>query len=62
MLFSWIEDINAKIELVVFPTVLEQHPEAFQENNIIVVSGKLNSRDGIPKLLCDDVKSVVALI
>ncbi|MEK7615650.1 MAG: DNA polymerase III subunit alpha [Patescibacteria group bacterium] len=62
MLFTWIEDITSKIELVVFPTVLDQYPNAFVENNIVVVSGKLNDRDGVPKLLCDDVKSVTALV
>lgn len=61
MLFSWIEDMTSKIELVVFPTVLEQYPTAFVENNIVVVSGRLNDRDGMPKLLCDDVKSVTTL-
>lgn len=61
MLFSWIEDMNSKIEIVVFPTVLDQHPDAFRENCIVVVSGKLNDRDGVPKLLCDDVKSIAVL-
>ena len=61
MMFSWIEDMTGKIEVVVFPTVLSQHPEVFQENAIITVSGKLNDRDGVPKLLCDDVKSIAIL-
>ncbi|MEK7582886.1 MAG: DNA polymerase III subunit alpha [Patescibacteria group bacterium] len=61
MLFSWIEDMDSKIEIVVFPTVLDQHPDVFKENNIVVVSGKLSDRDGIPKLLCDDVKSIAML-
>ena len=62
MLFSWIEDMTSKLEVVVFPTVMQQYPEAFAENNIVVLTGKLNDRDGVPKLLCDDVKSFSALI
>ncbi|OGN29830.1 MAG: DNA polymerase III subunit alpha [Candidatus Yanofskybacteria bacterium RIFCSPLOWO2_01_FULL_49_25] len=61
MMFTWIEDETAKIEVVVFPTVMEQNPNAFQENAIVVVSGKLNERDGIPKLLCDSVQHVATL-
>ena len=62
MQFCWIEDMTSKIELVIFPTVLDQYPNAFVENNIVVVSGKLNDRDGVPKLLCDQVKSVTAMV
>ena len=61
MLFAWIEDMTAKLEIVVFPTVLDQHANAFEENRIVVVSGKLNERDGVPKLMCDDVKSIATL-
>lgn len=56
MLFSWLEDLTSKIEVVVFPGVLEKNPAAWQENSVLVVKGKLNERDGIPKLLCDEVK------
>ncbi len=58
MVFSWIEDLSSKIEVVVFPNVLEANPDAFQENKVVIVRGKLNDRDGILKLLCDDVRSV----
>lgn len=58
MMFTWIEDMTSKIEIVVFPTVLTQYPDAFAENSIVVVTGKLNDRDGVLKLLCDDVTTV----
>ncbi len=60
MLFSHIEDLTSKIELVVFPNVLEKNPEIWKENNIVVARGKVNDRDGALKMLCDDVK-VMAL-
>ena len=59
MLFSQVEDLSSKIEVVVFPNVLEKNPDAWQENNVVVVRGKLNERDGTAKLLCDDVKAIV---
>ncbi len=58
MVFSWIEDLTGKIETVVFPNILEANPDAFIENKVVVVSGKLNDRDGIPKLLCDTVRQI----
>ncbi len=61
MMFSWIEDMTGKLEVVVFPTVMEQHPTAFTENAIVIVTGKLNDRDGVAKLLCDDVKPIATL-
>lgn len=59
MLFSHIEDLTSKIELVVFPNVLEKNPQIWKENNIIIARGKINDRDGVLKILCDDVKSLV---
>ncbi|PJE51352.1 MAG: DNA polymerase III subunit alpha [Candidatus Yanofskybacteria bacterium CG10_big_fil_rev_8_21_14_0_10_36_16] len=61
MLFSVIEDMTSKIEVVVFPDVLEKYPEAFQENSILVIKGKVNDRDGVPKLLCDEVRPIANL-
>ena len=56
MLFSILEDLTSKIEVVVFPSVLEKNPEAWKENNIVVARGKINDRDGSLKFLCDEVK------
>lgn len=61
MVFSWVEDLTSKIEVVVFPNILEANPEAFVENKVLVISGKLNDRDGIPKLLCDTVRPIATV-
>jgi len=61
MVFSWVEDTSAKIEVVVFPNVLEANPNAFLENNVLVIRGKLSDRDGIPKLMCDDVRAIATV-
>lgn len=62
MLFSWLEDLTSKIEIVVFPGVLEKNPAAWQENSVLVVKGKLNERDGTPKILCDEVRLLTAVV
>ena len=61
MVFSKLEDMTGKIELVVFPTVLEANSEAFHENAILTVSGRLNDRDGTAKFLCESVKTIATL-
>lgn len=58
MLFSMVEDLSAKIEVVVFPSVLEKHPNAWAENTVVVLTGKMDSRDGNLKLLCDTAKPI----
>ncbi|XOB41658.1 MAG: DNA polymerase III subunit alpha [Candidatus Nealsonbacteria bacterium] len=59
MLFMKLEDLDDKIEVIVFPGVIEKNPTAFQENKIVLVSGRVNSRDGIPKLICDDIEEII---
>lgn len=61
MIFSWLEDLTSKIEVVVFPNVLDKYPDCWKENSIIVAKGKINDRDGVLKLLCDDVKAIASL-
>jgi DNA polymerase-3 subunit alpha len=58
MIFSIIEDLTSKIEVVVFPNVLEKNPEAWKENGVIVARGKINDRDGSLKFLCDEVRTL----
>ncbi|MFH1461305.1 MAG: DNA polymerase III subunit alpha [Patescibacteria group bacterium] len=56
MLFVEIEDMTGRIEALVFPTVLEQTATVWQEEKVVLVSGRLSDRDGNLKILCDSVK------
>ncbi len=56
MLFVEIEDLTGRIETLVFPNILEQTATAWQEEKIVLVSGRLSDRDGNLKILCDSVK------
>jgi len=62
MIFSWLEDLTSKIEVVVFPNVFEKNPDIWKENSIVVATGKINDRDGTLKLLCDEVKAIAATV
>lgn len=56
MAFAEIEDLTGRIETVVFPGTLAQTADAWQEDKIILVKGKLDNRDGNLKILCEGVK------
>lgn len=53
MLFSELEDRNAKIEVVVFPDILAQNPLLWQVENVVLVSGRVDTRNGSLKFICE---------
>ena len=58
MLFVTIEDEKAKVEVLVFPKILNQTATLWQEDKIIVVGGKLDNKEDSLKLLCNEVREV----
>ncbi len=59
MLFVKLEDQTSNIELVVFPAVLEQSPVIFEENKIIMVEGRVDTRGGVPKIICQRTEEII---
>jgi len=59
MFFLNLEDLTDKIEVVVFPGIIERNPTAFQENKIVLVSGRVDNRDGVPKLICEEIEEII---
>ena len=60
MLFMSLEDLTDKIEVVVFPSVIEKYPVALQVNKIVFITGRLDSRDGEKKFLAEEVEEIIA--
>lgn len=58
MAFVTIEDLKGRIELLVFPKVLETTGALWQEEKIIIADGKLSDKDGLFKLIVDDAKVI----
>ena len=58
MLFLEIEDLSAKIEVLIFPNVLEQNPFLFQENKILEIKGRVSDKDGTPKIICEKAREI----
>jgi len=59
MLFVKIEDLTDKAEVVVFPTILEKFGDAFQENKIVLITGKVDFRDNSPKIICEEIEEIL---
>ncbi len=53
MLFTKLEDWANKIEVVVFPDILEKNLDIWREDNIIIVQGKVSERNGTLSIICD---------
>lgn len=58
MLFVTLEDTDGKIELLVFPKVLETTGTVWTDDKIILASGRVSDKDGNFKILVDKAKAV----
>ena len=59
MLFLSVEDLTDKIEVVVFPSAIERNPAAFQENKIVFIKGRVDNRDNVPKIICEEIEEII---
>jgi len=59
MLFVKLEDLTDKAEIVVFPGLIERNPNVFQENKIVFISGRVDNRDNIPKVIANEVEEII---
>jgi len=58
MLFLSVEDLTGKIEVLVFPDILEKNITLFQENKILEIKGRVTDKDGSLKLICEEVNEI----
>jgi DNA polymerase-3 subunit alpha len=58
MLFVSMEDKAGQIEVVTFPAILEKNSQAFVENKILMISGRVDFKDGMAKVICDTAEEV----
>ena len=59
MIFMKLEDLTGKMEVVIFPNLLERNPGALQENKIIFVAGRVDDRNGEIKIVADDAQEIL---
>jgi len=61
MIFATIEDaLTQQLEILVFNSVLTKTASIWEENKVILVSGRMSWRDGEPKMICDDARKLEA--
>ena len=58
MLFVTIEDSSASTELLVFPKVLETSYQLWQDENKILVEGRVSDKDGQAKILVETIQII----
>ncbi len=51
MIFAKMEDLHDNMEVIVFNDAMSKNPELWQENNVLIVEGRLSWRDNEPKLI-----------
>jgi len=59
MLFVKVEDFTAKTEVVVFPSIMDRNPTAFEENKIVFIKGRVDNRSGEIKIVCEDIEEII---
>lgn len=59
MLFTKLEDLTGKTEVVIFPNLLERNPNALQEGKVVFVAGRVDDRNGEIKIVADDVQEIL---
>jgi len=58
MLFVELEDLTGRIEVIVFPKTLQQTASLWQEEKIVFVSGRVESKEEKLQILCDGIKVI----
>jgi DNA polymerase III subunit alpha len=56
MAFIDVEDKTGMIEVLLFPTVWQEYSGLINSDNVLVFSGKVSDKDGVPKFLANEVK------
>jgi len=58
MIFAKLEDTSSNTEILVFPKTLREKPEVWHEDNIVIIEGVINTKDGAVKILANKVREI----
>jgi len=61
MIFAEVEDGEGKIEAVIFPSILMRNQEAIREYKAVLISGRVDNKDGVPKIICDNIEEILEI-
>ena len=55
MAYCTLEDLSGSIEVLVFPRVLEQYREFIQQDQVVLMQGRLNAQEETMKFFAEEV-------
>ncbi len=58
MYFATFEDSTGQTELIVFPKIIKQYPELWFVGKILLIFGKVNTKDNQIKIICERAREV----
>ncbi|MDD3734870.1 MAG: DNA polymerase III subunit alpha [Candidatus Pacebacteria bacterium] len=58
MLFAETEDSSGRIEALIFPKTQREYSSLIQENKIVMMMGRVSEKDGVPKIICEEVREI----
>ncbi|MBI4363627.1 MAG: hypothetical protein HY545_02140, partial [Candidatus Doudnabacteria bacterium] len=56
--FVELEDLGGSMEVLVFPGTFQKYKDIVMEEKIVIVSGRVSDKDGVPKFLADEIKEL----
>ena len=59
MMFVTLEDATGTVEVLIFPKILEKTRNLWQEDKLVMLTGKISEKDSEPKKLCDSVSDLM---
>ncbi|MDD4662124.1 MAG: OB-fold nucleic acid binding domain-containing protein, partial [Candidatus Pacebacteria bacterium] len=59
MMFIKVQDLSDKIEVIIFPSLYNQVPEIFAENKILFITGRVDVKDGSPKVIASEAEELI---
>ena len=60
MMFVELEDLTDKMEVVVFPRVLDSYTKMLTEGNIILIKGRIDRRNGSLQMIAESVEELTS--
>ncbi|HOZ36396.1 MAG TPA: DNA polymerase III subunit alpha [bacterium] len=58
MLFVTLEDLSGTMEIIVFPKLLQKNSALWNEDKLVLISGRLSEKDDTPKLLAEEAEEI----
>jgi len=59
MMFVKLEDLTDKVEVVVFPSIVERNANLLLENKIVFVQGRVDNHQENPKIIAEDIEEII---